>query len=190
MDKLKFWGIAVGFLLFLWFLAPDPSEQSVDQKILEATLKESGVEVTQDPAFTAVEPMKFKTAKVPLTTRAGNLPLVLGFAYKREQQQAGLMHYRVWPKTMHGLLFLFKEEDQYSIWMKNTHLSLDVAFIDRNGYITEIVTNTTPMSEMPIKAKEPVLAVLEIPAGSIKKWRIQKGDRLRLKYFRSALPSR
>jgi len=186
-NKLKFWAIAIGFMLFLWFLAPEPDNNSFGD-IREAELKEDGVTVAEQ--IPTEEPTKFKTAKVPLTTRNGNLPLVLGIAHKREQQSAGLMHYRVWPKTMHGLLFLFSEEDTYSMWMRNTHLSLDIIFIDRNGYIIAFNENTQPLSERPITSPKPALGVLELPAGSIKKWKIQKGDQLRLKYFRSALPAR
>ena len=185
-SKLKFWAIAIGFLLFLWFLSPEPEYQNADD-IMEARLKDDGVRVADKTL--SKEPMKFKTAKVPLTTRNGNLPLVLGFAHTREQQQAGLMHYRVWPKTMHGLLLLFREEEEYSMWMKDTFIPLDIAFIDRSGYIVGISENTVPESQRPIKAPEPILSVLELPAGSAKKWNLQKGDQLRLKYFRSALPA-
>ena len=184
-SQMKFWAVAIGFLLFLWFLSPEPSGQNIDD-IMEAQLKEDGVTITEK--IPTIEPMKFKTAKVPLTTKRGTLPLVLGFAHTREEQRAGLMHYRVWPKTMHGLLFLFREEQEYKMWMKNTFLSLDIAFIDRNGYIVKIVENTTPHSEDPIVAPKPVLAIVELPAGSAKKWNLQKGDQFRLKYFRSALP--
>ncbi len=190
MDKLKFWGVAVGFIAFLWLLSPDPEEPKTgtDFTQTEATIRgQDGLSIP-DP-LSAPQTMSFKTGKVPITTRGGTLPLVLGFAHTYQQQSAGLMHYRIWPKYMHGLLFLFEQEDTYSMWMKNTYLPLDIAFIDRNGRIVEITTNTTPESQLPIKAPKPVLAVLEIPAGSAKKWNLQKGDQLRLKYFRSSLPA-
>lgn len=208
MDKIKFWGIVLGFIGFLWLMAPSYNDESdqpslvptgeVADKAAQAdggmTVSDSGapqpaggVEITAPEDMP--EPMKFQTAKVPITTPRGNLPLMLGFAHTREQQQAGLMNYRVWPNYMHGLLFLFTEEDSYSMWMHDTYLPLDIAFIDRNGYIVDIVENTTPLSDSAIKAPVPVLAVLELPGGSTKKWNINKGDRLRLKYFRSGLPA-
>ena len=181
MDKLKFWGAAVGFILFLWIMSPDPEPEATDFTTTEAQLTGDGATILSDP-LDGPQTMQFKTGKVPITTRGGNLPLVLGFAHSDEQ-------HRVWPNYMHGLLFLFEEEDSYSMWMRNTHLSLDIAFIDRNGRIVQIVRNTTPKSEVPIKAQDQVLAILEIPAGSAAKWNLKKGDQLRLKYFRSALPA-
>ena len=188
MDALKFWAVAIAFGLFLWFLSPDTDSSDDVQAILEAEVNEQGKTLESSP-LNAPEPMRFKTATVPVTTKRGNLKLVLGFAYNQEQHRAGLMHYRVWPRNMHGLLFLFREEDQYSMWMRNTHLPLDILFIDRGGKIVHIAYNAQPLSEEPIKAPEAVLGILEIPAGSAEKWNIAKGDRLRLKYFRSALRS-
>ena len=190
---LKFWGVAIGFMLFLWFFSPDEPEQeqefaaktsnfsTVDGKLTPT----QGVDIT--PPEQNVKPFRYQTGKVPISTKRGKLTLTLGFAHNSAQHAMGLMHYRVWPRNMHGLLFLFKKEDTYSIWMHNTHIPLDVLFIDRSGYITQIATNTVPMSKTPVKAIEPVLALLEIPAGSAKKWGLKKGDRFRLKYFRSAL---
>lgn len=37
-----------------------------------------------------------------------------------------------------GMLFVFPKPDQYSFWMKNTPLSLSIAFIDAKGRIIEI----------------------------------------------------
>jgi uncharacterized membrane protein (UPF0127 family) len=196
MEKLKFWGIAIGFILFLWLFTPDDSEplpeeafpeQQISQgQILEDGSLKGGIEIPDRK--NELPPMQFKTAKVPITTSRGNLPLVLGFAYTPKEQRMGMMFHRNWPRTMHGLLFLFKEEDNYSMWMRNTYLSLDMLFIDRNGYITQIEKNTTPLNDTPIKAILPTLGVLEIPAGSADKWNLRVGDQLRLKYFRSALP--
>lgn len=187
MEKLKFWLVAIAFILFLWFLSPDAEENN--DLITESSVIDKGKVVLEVDPTTEPQPQKFKTAKVTITTKRGNLPLVLGFAYTPEQQRMGLMFYRVWPRNIHGLLFLFKKEDEYSMWMHRTYLPLDMVFIDRNGYITQIERNTAPESETPIKSKLPVLAILEIPAGSADKWKLQKGDQLRLKYFHSALPS-
>ncbi len=191
MDKLKFWGAAVAFILFLWVLSPSKDEVVEEGLIKEANLIDDGTQVVNatENELAKPQPVKFQTGEVPLTTANGTLPLTLGFAVEPEKQEMGLMYARTWPSYMHGLLFLFQKEDTYSMWMRNTYLPLDIVFIDRDGYIQQIERNTTPLSETPIVAKQPVLAILEIKAGSADAWNIKIGDRFRLKYFRSALPA-
>jgi uncharacterized membrane protein (UPF0127 family) len=55
------------------------------------------------------------------------------------EQRKGLM-YRTSLKPDHGMLFLYKEEqeDGMSYWMKNCKMDLSIAFIDRKGVIVKI----------------------------------------------------
>jgi len=83
-----------------------------------------------------------------------------------------------------GMLFLYPKPQPVQFWMKNTPLSLDIAFVRDDGTIARIAENTTPMSEDLIPSGEPVVAVLEVKAGIMRQLGIVAGDRLRNpKYF-------
>ena len=45
-----------------------------------------------------------------------------------------------------GMLFDFSPEQQVSMWMKNTYISLDMIFIRADGRILRIAENTEPLS--------------------------------------------
>ena len=85
-------------------------------------------------------------------------------AMSREQQLRGLMHVRHLPEFT-GMLFVYTSPDMRSMWMKNTYLSLDILFVREDGTISNIATNTEPLSLKPIASTEPVTYVLELNAG-------------------------
>ncbi|MDB5649660.1 MAG: uncharacterized protein JWL62_1180 [Hyphomicrobiales bacterium] len=99
------------------------------------------------------------------------------------QRARGLMFRRFLPADR-GMLFDFKREEPVSMWMKNTYLPLDMLFIDHTGKVISIAENTEPMSERIIPSGGPVLAVLEVNAGTAERLGIKAGDRLRYKMFR------
>ena len=76
----------------------------------------------------------------------------------------GLMYVRHLPVNQ-SMLFLHTSEQRLSMWMKNTHVPLDMWFIDASGVIKHIVRDTEPMSQNSILSSVPVLAVLELNAG-------------------------
>ena len=78
-----------------------------------------------------------------------------------------------------GMLFLYPETRPVEFWMKNTPLSLDIVFVREDGVIARIAENTTPMSEGLIASGEPVRAVLEVKAGTMRQLGVTVGDRLR-----------
>ena len=60
--------------------------------------------------------------------------------------------------------------------MKNTHISLDMLFIDEEGIISSIAKRTTPFSERTIPSNAPVRYVLEINGGRATALGISAGD--------------
>ena len=100
-----------------------------------------------------------------------------------EQRARGLM-YRRFMAEDRGMLFDFKREDQVAMWMKNTYLSLDMVFIDKSGKVVNVAENTEPLSERIIPSSGPVLAVLEVNAGTARKIGLKAGDRLRHALFK------
>jgi uncharacterized membrane protein (UPF0127 family) len=83
-----------------------------------------------------------------------------------------------------GMLFVYPSPQPVQFWMKNTVLSLDIVFVRADGTIARIAADTTPLSEDLIPSGEPVLAVLEVKAGTMRELGVAAGDRLRnAKYF-------
>ena len=74
-----------------------------------------------------------------------------------------------------GMLFIYPQPQAISMWMKNTHLSLDMLFVSADGRVHRVVENTTPMSTQTIPSNGIVLAVIELKAGSAARLKIGPG---------------
>jgi uncharacterized membrane protein (UPF0127 family) len=98
-------------------------------------------------------------------------------ALARDQQRRGLMHVREMPATS-GMLFVYETPDVHSMWMKNTFISLDIAFARADGSITNIETHTEPQSLRSIASVEAVNFVLELNAGTAERLSIDTESRL------------
>ncbi|QFU16512.1 DUF192 domain-containing protein [Microvirga thermotolerans] len=95
----------------------------------------------------------------------------------------GLMYRRSMPANQ-GMLFDFGRVQPVSMWMQNTYLPLDMLFIRPDGTIARIAANTEPLSTRTIPSGEPVLAVLELNAGTAARLGIRAGDRVEHPLFR------
>ncbi len=95
----------------------------------------------------------------------------------------GLMFRRSMPAEQ-GMLFDFGRVEPVSMWMQNTYLSLDMLFIRSDGTIARIAANTEPLSTRTIPSGEPVLAALELNAGTAAKLGIKAGDRVEHPIFK------
>jgi hypothetical protein len=76
------------------------------------------------------------------------------------------------------MLFDFSPEQEVSMWMKNTFISLDMIFIRADGRILRIAENTEPQSTKIIPSRGLAKGVLEVIAGTAKKYGIAPGDRV------------
>jgi len=94
-----------------------------------------------------------------------------------EERARGLMYRRSVPEA-YGMLFDFKRDQEVTMWMRNTYVSLDMIFIQSDGRIRTIAENTEIESEKIIPSRGPVRAVLEVAAGTARKLGIQSGDRV------------
>lgn len=77
-----------------------------------------------------------------------------------------------------GMIFVFAQEGEINMWMKNTILSLDMLFISGDGRIVRIAAGTTPMSLDIVSSDGPAKAVLEVAAGTVRLLGIAVGDRV------------
>ena len=68
---------------------------------------------------------------------AGMFRIETEVAYTGPDRQLGLMNRKSMP-AHHGMVFVFPQNAQHCMWMKNTLLPLSVAFLDESGRILNI----------------------------------------------------
>lgn len=125
----------------------------------------------------------FTQTTIQIETRAGrDVEIAVFLALSGKQQARGLMFVDELGERQ-GMLFVYRQSSNISMWMKNTVLSLDMLFIRRDGTIARIEKETRPFALDSIVSGEPVLAVLELNAGVADKYGIQPGDRVISRYF-------
>ena len=98
-------------------------------------------------------------------------------AVTRAEQQRGLKGVRHLPDRT-GMLFLYGPPQQVTMWMKDTHLSLDMIFIREGGIVHRIESPTEPLSSALIASEGQVVAVLELAAGTAGRLGLRPGDRV------------
>ncbi|HEX4972430.1 MAG TPA: DUF192 domain-containing protein [Steroidobacteraceae bacterium] len=74
-----------------------------------------------------------------------------------------------------GMLFVYPQSQEVGIWMKNTPLSLDILFVKADGRVHRVFENAKPQSLDTIPSDGPVLAVIELKAGSAARLNIRPG---------------
>ncbi len=112
-----------------------------------------------------------------IATKSGVRVFSVELAVTDQEREKGLMFRKQVPEG-YGMLFDFKQEQPVTMWMKNTYVSLDMIFIRDNGTIARIAESTEPLSERIIPSGAPVRAVLEVVAGTAKKYGIAAGDKV------------
>src|SRR5689334_22997563 len=137
---------------------------------LAAVLVITGVILAGAPADAA------SFQQLEIVTRNGVQAFSVEIATTEQEKQTGLM-YRKELADGKGMLFDFNPEQEVSMWMKNTYVSLDMIFIRADGRILRIAENTEPESTAIISSGGLARAVLEVPAGTAKKYGIAPGDR-------------
>jgi uncharacterized protein len=112
-----------------------------------------------------------------IVTKTGVHVFSVEMATTEEEKTTGLM-YRKELAEGKGMLFDFAPEQEVSMWMKNTYISLDMIFIRADGTILRIAENTEPLSTKIIPSRGLAKGVLEVIAGTAQKYGIQPGDRV------------
>jgi uncharacterized membrane protein (UPF0127 family) len=98
------------------------------------------------------------------------------------RRQRGLMFVKALDENT-GMLFIYPNAHSVAMWMKNTYIPLDMLFVREDGRVEQVVRNTVPLSEKTIECKTPVIAVLELKAGTADKLKIGPGARLQHDFF-------
>jgi uncharacterized membrane protein (UPF0127 family) len=135
----------------------------------------AAVALALEPA--RVEPVVVETAK-------GRFTFATEIADTPELRERGLMFRQRMPEDR-AMLFDWGGVGHVSMWMRNTHLSLDMIFIDAKGKVVQIAETTEPLSERIIASAEPVAAVLEVVAGTAERIGLKPGDQVHHPMFAS-----
>jgi uncharacterized membrane protein (UPF0127 family) len=112
-----------------------------------------------------------------IVTKSGVQVFSVEMATTEQEKETGLM-YRKELADGKGMLFDFSPEQEVSMWMKNTYIPLDMIFIRADGRILRIAENTEPLSTRIIPSRGLAKGVLEVIAGTAKKYGIEPGDRV------------
>jgi uncharacterized membrane protein (UPF0127 family) len=109
----------------------------------------------------------------------GNHQVKVEVVTEPADQARGLMYRRSLGKES-GMLFIFRQEEPQSFWMKNTLIPLDMIFISRDLVIVDITTMqpciTNPCPDY--TSRQPAQYVLEVNAGYCRSHNIIIGNRV------------
>ena len=120
---------------------------------------------------------------IEIVTNSGVHAFSVELATNDAERERGLMFRKELPEG-HGMLFDFQTDQPVTFWMHNTYISLDMIFIQGDGRILRIAENAKPMSDALIPSGGPVRAVLEVIAGTARKFGIAAGRPRRRLDFR------
>jgi uncharacterized protein len=98
-----------------------------------------------------------------------------------QERQQGLM-YRKSMDEGRAMLFIFPTEEMQGFWMKNTIMSLDLMYVNKNKEIVKIHKNAIPFSEKDIPSEKPAMYVVETVAGFADKYGLKEGDKIEFSY--------
>lgn len=115
-----------------------------------------------------------KRKPLKITLSINGRPLYVEVARTEAQRRKGLMNRDnlVWNE---GMLFVFEEERLLSFWMKNTKIPLAIAFIDKDGKVTDIF-DMEPYSLESITSTGMCRFALEVNRGFFNESGLSAGD--------------
>lgn len=117
-------------------------------------------------------------AQMPTMTLGAGMHLIRAeVADTDENRMQGLM-YRKSLGANEGMLFVFTQDEEHCMWMKNTFVPLSVAFVDAKGRIINI-HDMEPQTENTHCAARPARYALEMNKGWFRSKGIAAGAQLR-----------
>lgn len=104
--------------------------------------------------------------------------LTVEIADEPDERSTGLMGRDSLPDD-HGMLFVFPEPDTLRFWMKDTTIPLDLAYLDADGVIFQVL-EMEPLSREIRPSDRPALYALEVNRGWFADHGVGEGDTARL----------
>lgn len=83
-----------------------------------------------------------------------------------------------------GMIFLYPQDIEITMWMKNTYIPLDMIFVKHDGTVLRVEENTEPFSERVISSGGNARAVIEMKGGSAVALGIKAGDKIEYEAFK------
>ncbi|HXK31997.1 MAG TPA: DUF192 domain-containing protein, partial [Candidatus Paceibacterota bacterium] len=105
---------------------------------------------------------------------------IVELAVTPREQARGLM-FRESLDLDKGMLFIFKNGEESSFWMKNTLMALDIIWINENKEVIFISKNAQPCTSVPCSIINPGIKtryVLELNGGITDKIGLEVGDKV------------
>ncbi len=134
-------------------------------------------ECPTDPVFGGVE---MAQGMVSFPDAPGKPVLKVELAKTDQERARGLMYRRSLPENS-GMLFLPKGKPRVqSFWMRNTCISLDMMFIDEDGFIAGILENVPILNDEPRRIPCPTSYVLEVNGGWARTHGVKAGQSIQL----------
>jgi uncharacterized membrane protein (UPF0127 family) len=144
--------------------------------LLSAVL--AGIPFSDNPVLAADSLLPIRTPSgVTIQAEIADTPLKRG---------TGLM-YRDRLEKDHGMLFFFGQPQAWSFWMKNTKIALDMIWLDGKKQVIHIerdvpiCTKTDDSCPLYRPNSADAIYVLEIAAGTVGSYKIEKGSKLEFK---------
>lgn len=122
-----------------------------------------------------------------LISAGGRTEILTEIALTGPEQEQGLM-FRTGMAENAGMLFIYEQTHDLSMWMRNTYLPLDMVFMRADGTIARIEASAEPLSDRVIASGSPVKAVLELKAGTAQRLGLKPGDRVDSPSLKAAAP--
>ena len=163
----------VGFRLLRWMSDYKPEDMYYKEK-LHQRAEELGYEIPDNLILQKEQNLNFSTGKITIN----NHPFSVEIARTPEQLSYGLM-FRSNLSDGFGMVFSYPNVQEVGVWMKNTFIPLDVLFFDENNKIIQMIENLKPLDETAHMTTQPVQGFIELPAGTVQKFSIKIGDKIR-----------
>ncbi len=123
-----------------------------------------------EPQFVKQGELRFLTPDKKEITK-----IDIEIADKEETRTQGLM-FRKSMREDAGMLFLMPKLEMQNFWMRNTYISLDIIFIDKDKKIVTLQKNTNTLSDKEVPSSKPAFYVLEVNAGFSDAYKLKEGD--------------
>jgi len=144
--------------------------------LIVAGLLWASTDVTAEDYVMAPLPM----GRVTLVDAFGGKHVVqVEIAATRDARTRGLM----WRRSLEdgkGMLFIFKDPQPLSFWMRNTLIPLDMIFIDKDLRVSGAVENAEPKTLSSRGVGGAQMFVLEVPGGWVKRVGLKTGSTIKI----------
>lgn len=116
----------------------------------------------------------YKTTLPTASLRIGSKQYTVEVAGEDASRQKGLMERDFMPAD-YGMLFVFPDEQPRSFYMKNTHIPLDIVFLDHTGHVVSVKT-MRPLDLQITPSDGAAMFAIELNAGQAAACGIRAGD--------------